>query len=724
MQKFISYCTILFFFSTVYIFSSPDSLSTEKYKLGIESLTKKDTAAAIHYFNQSIILYNDAPSHFELGKLKYSYKPAADIGTSFDHVYEAVDLDPANIEYRLYLAFLREERYYESRLNFLQRGYAISDYRDILNIDSTCAEAWANLGRLKAEDFWEFQKSETKLDTNKAVDPSERYAHGADVETEQFRIEYEYKKQDYGKLSYSGFVLEDFRQAEDALLNAVKFNPKLAEANLELAKLYYSVENYNSAINVLENAVKYDSTNKDYHLYLGLLYYSANQILKADREFSKAFSLMNKNEREDYIYNSVLMLIEQRFPYRLESLPGEQIRDIIKLFWQIYDPLYITDYNERIIEHYARMVYANVFLGSRKLKIPGWKTNRGEIALRYGIPPRVIRYRDDFQLGPKTEVWEYGDKSFAFTDQFKNNEYEFALEHRSQVPINTFEEIIKLRRENFQDYNPKFEGPAFSATKNFYQFRSPNNKTDVYVSYSINIADSNKINNLFNDGYHAGFFFYDKNYYKIFECRKSYYADSKEKSAVNILYSESLPDSGFISFELLRNKDKGVHTYKNKFTVRNFYGTAITLSDIVLAEQISTDTLQSYGITRKNVSILPNPENRFDPQKLPYLYYEVYNLTKDENNLTNFEQEITIESSEEKSGFESFLSSIGSLFGLGGSDKITLTSNYKTLETDPQVFLQIDMGEYDTGSYKITLLVKDNLTGKEATVSTQFNWEK
>ncbi|MEW6194233.1 MAG: GWxTD domain-containing protein [Bacteroidota bacterium] len=724
MQRTASYCIILLFIFSIKIFAVPDTLNTDKYKLGIESLVKKDTAAAVHYFNQSIILHNDAPSYFELGKLTFSYKPIADVGDAFDHVYEAVELDPQNIEYRLYLAFLREERYYDNRINFLQRGYAISDYQDILKMDSTCAGAWANLGRLKAEDFWEYQTSESKLDTNKAIDPTERYAHEGNIEAEQFRIEYEYKKQDYGLLSYSGFVMEDFLQAENSLIRAVKFNPVLASANLDLAKLYYSIKNYGFAITVLENAVKLDSTNKDYHLYLGLLYYTVNLITKSEKEFSKAFSLMNKKERDDYTYNSVLMMIEQRFPYKLESLPGEQVRDIIKLFWQIYDPLYITDRNERIVEHYARIVYANMFLGSRKLKIAGWQTNRGEVALRYGIPPHVIRYRDDIKLGPKTEVWEYGDKSFAFTDQFKNNEYEFALEHRSQVPINTFEEIKKLRKEKFQEYHPKFEGPSFNASKSFYQFRSEKNKTDLYVCYSINLQDSMQSDYYYNGGHSAGLFFFDKNYYKIFENKKSFPFEQKKNKIVNTLHSSAVPDSGFISFEVLRNNDNGVHAFKEKFTVKNYSGSTLMLSDIVLADQISPDSNFVNGFERKDISLLPNPANSFGTNNLPYLYYEVYNLKKGENNLTDFEQEITIETAEEKSGFEEFLSSVGSIFGLGGADKITLTSNYKTLETDPQIFLQIDMNEYEPGNYKITLLVKDNLGGTETTRTALFYWER
>ncbi len=719
-----SYCLLLFLILPKIIFSFADTLYTDKCKLGVETLAKKDTAAAVHYFNQSIILYNDAPSYFELGKLTYSYKPIADIGTAFDHVYEAVELDPQNIEYRLYLAFLREERYYDKRINFLQRSYAATDYQDILKMDSTCAAAWANLGRLKAEDFWEYQTSESKLDTNKAIDPTERYAHEGDVEAEQFRIEYEYKKQDYGLLSYSGFVLEDFLQAENSLIRAIKFNPALASSSLDLAKLYYSVKNFGFAITVLENAVKHDSTNKDYHLYLGLFYYSVNLITKSEKEFSKAFLLMNKKERDDYTYNSVLMMIEQRFPYKLESLPGEQVRDIIKLFWQIYDPLYITDQNERIVEHYVRMVYANMFLGSRKLEIAGWQTNRGEVALRYGIPPRVIRYRDDIQLGPKTEVWEYGDKSFAFTDQFKNNEYEFALEHRSQVPINTFEEIKKLRKEKFQEYHPKFEGHSFNASKNFYQFRSQKNKTDLYACYSINLQDSLQGDYYFNKGHRAGLFFFDKNYYKIFESKKSFPFEPGKNKIVKTLYSPALPDSGFISFEILRNNDMGVHALKEKFTIKNLSGGTLALSDIVLADRLSTDSNFVNGFERKDISLLPNPGNYFGTNNLPYLYYEVYNLKKGEDNLTNFEQEITIESAEEKSGFEEFLSSIGSLFGLGGADKITLTSNYQTFETDPQIFLQIDMGEYEPGNYKITLLVKDNFGGIETARTALFYWEK
>ena len=46
-------------------------------------------------------------------------------------------------------------------------------------------------------------------------------------------------------------------------------------------------------------------------------------------------------------------------------------------FWTSKDPRYLTPWNERKIEHYARLVYADLLYGSEGLELRGWDTERG-----------------------------------------------------------------------------------------------------------------------------------------------------------------------------------------------------------------------------------------------------------------------------------------------------------------------------------------------------------
>ena len=53
-------------------------------------------------------------------------------------------------------------------------------------------------------------------------------------------------------------------------------------------------------------------------------------------------------------------------------------------FWRKRDPLYLTAFSERRMEHYGRVAYANLRYGQRLKGIPGWQTDRGKAYIKFG----------------------------------------------------------------------------------------------------------------------------------------------------------------------------------------------------------------------------------------------------------------------------------------------------------------------------------------------------
>ena len=97
---------------------------------------------------------------------------------------------------------------------------------------------------------------------------------------------------------------------------------------------------------------------------------------------------------------------------------------------------------------------------------------------------------------------------------------------------------------------------------------------------------------------------------------------------------------------------------------------------------------------------------------------------KNEKGLTDFEQTITLKEKGE-SGF-----SIGKLVGSvlkfigaeGDEQQIGLTSKYQTQDNDSQIYLQLDMSNYDPRNYLLTVRIKDNITGKESEKDVNLIW--
>ena len=121
----------------------------------------------------------------------------------------------------------------------------------------------------------------------------------------------------------------------------------------------------------------------------------------------------------------------------------EERERFIEQFWTRRDPSPRTSYNEYKEEHYRRIQYSNEHYASG---IPGWKTDRGMIYIKYGEPDRIEAHptggymqRPTWEGGGFTshfpfETWEYRylegvgqDIEIEFVDNTQTGEYHITM---------------------------------------------------------------------------------------------------------------------------------------------------------------------------------------------------------------------------------------------------------------------------------------------------------
>jgi len=93
------------------------------------------------------------------------------------------------------------------------------------------------------------------------------------------------------------------------------------------------------------------------------------------------------------------------------------------------DPLLITAVNEREVEHRARFTYAQERFTIPKLDVQGWKSDRGQILIRYGFPKHILKNRAEMESGDvylPMLYWFYNDFEMVFSDDFMNGNYRFS----------------------------------------------------------------------------------------------------------------------------------------------------------------------------------------------------------------------------------------------------------------------------------------------------------
>jgi GWxTD domain-containing protein len=538
-----------------------------------------------------------------------------------------------------------------------------------------------------------------------------------------------------GIVAFGKFAGDAFKLAESCYRIEIKNNPNNPQPYLNLASIFEYNNEPERGIGYLIKLTQLIPVNKNGHLMLGLLYYRSSKPDSAYTEYQRAISLMSPKERVDFTYNSVKVLLEPYLKDKLNEIDPNSLKSIIDIFWKTRDPLNLTDYNERLLEHYSRVAYANLRFSVPELGIIGWKTDRGTVIIRYGIPPKIERIRPG--KGAKTEVWTYPDKTFAFTDEFRNGEYIYAVPGNSQYWDDTQQYVKDLEVTQPEEYHPEFNGPTFDIPFNYAQFKEfENNKlTDLYINYGIkpDEQENSKNNNNYNYKHTTGIFFFDNMFNKIAENKTNVNQISGENKIeitdsgfyyINTEELASPPDTGNLSFEIVRNSDNGVSTHHGKFRVRDFNLTSLQMSDVILAPKVERGTTVAGRINRKDYSILPNPTGIFSKDQDFYIYYEVYNLAKDEKGLTNFEQTITLKKKgEEGISIGKLVGSVMKFFGANNEEQqIGMTSNYQTRDKDNQVYLQLDMSDYEPDNYLLTVRIKDNITGKESEKDVNLFW--
>ncbi len=678
--------------------------SDELYKKGIEALNAKDTLRAELLFKESIRDNSDAPSYFELAKIYLNRNTFVSRNRAFENFQMAVWKDPNNIEYKYEYAKICKD---------FARFTAIDEYKKILMLDSTQIDAWVNLGAIKEQDYTEYDQS--YRDMGGILAPLQEYAD------------------------------EDLHEAERYYKNALAIDSSNYDATLRLSMLYEKAAQPEKGVPLLKKLINKNKGDQKIHLCLGLLYYKTSKIKESFGEYKKALTMMSPDERKDFTLNSVKFLLEPLFDDVMEKMNDEELENFIELYWKVSEPLYLTEYNERLLEHYSRVAYSNLHFSVPKMRIVGWRSNRGEVVLRYGEPLNRIRMRPqmgDKTVAMKTDVWNFKDFTLGFTDMAQSGNFVFSApaaekdKIASQFRGDTQTHMENLRRGFFTFYDPKFEGPKFDVPYNIVQLKNVDlrNHADILVSYALEAEDSMLAANSYNIDHDVGIFFFNKNYEELekkkkriekFDAVNDLLFTPNKKLLVNSIAIPMRTDSGFVAFEIKRRTDNGTSANRSKIKIKKFSNSRLDISDLVLASRVEFEKFSDHIINRRNVFIKPNPTNQFDKNHQPYLYYEIYNLAADSQGMTNFEQKIIVSEYKDEEGFsiESAFKSVLNVIGMGKEEgKISLTSNYKTPEKDPQIYFQLDLSKYPTGKYLVVVSVKDNLTGNVIEIKAVVDW--
>ncbi len=160
---------------------------------------------------------------------------------------------------------------------------------------------------------------------------------------------------------------------------AVAANPRHRDAQHALLLALYELQDHERFARVLRTAIVADSLDPWLPLWGATEAYARRDIARSERFVQAGLRLLPASERE------ALLSVARIVPPRMDATWNP---DNDSLYWRAADPLLLTDVNERLLAHVARVTYAVTKYNAPQMGMRGPDTNAGFMFVRYGRPWR------------------------------------------------------------------------------------------------------------------------------------------------------------------------------------------------------------------------------------------------------------------------------------------------------------------------------------------------
>jgi tetratricopeptide (TPR) repeat protein len=193
--------------------------------------------------------------------------------------------------------------------------------------------------------------------------------------------------------------LTDMRHGDrDAMIEnlqaAVRAHRGHRDAWQALLLAYYEMENAVTFRQTLLAGLAVDSLNPWFSLWGATEAFGRHDIGASERYFTRALELLSPAERAALLSPERILTpdMAERWQAEYDSL-----------YWRAADPLYLTETNERLLAHAARLTYAAAKYDVPLTGVPGMDTDAGFLLVRYGRPWRT--WMTGFGTGGRDLIW-------------------------------------------------------------------------------------------------------------------------------------------------------------------------------------------------------------------------------------------------------------------------------------------------------------------------------
>jgi len=257
-----------------------------------------------------------------------------------------------------------------------------------------------------------------------------------------------------------------FVRAKEELSRVRAVSPVYCDARKHLALCHHDLGCPDSSILILRE-VPPENLDAEALLILGMSLCSVDETRASDEVFSLALQAMDEGPRGRYTTVEQIASSEEMEVLAVAGPGGRP--GLMHGLWRSRDPNPGTEVNERLVEHLARVTFADIHFSVPNLGKAGSQTARGEMYIRYGRPrawasslfgrgltvdeglpikrlgspwsappsgsdeggiPGKTLSTIDRPMSPaeRTWTWHYEDFTVDFEDRFHNGDFTFPYE--------------------------------------------------------------------------------------------------------------------------------------------------------------------------------------------------------------------------------------------------------------------------------------------------------
>ena len=595
-------------------FADDSRTADECYRIAMEQLGHVSVEESVRALEAVLVLDgNYAPAYGEIAKLYMSLNTPLHRQSAEKMIRRAIRLERENVAYQLLLGDLMWAQ------GFLSN--AKRQYETVLAQEPGNARAAFGLGQYYSKDYM-------------------KYRNMIDVEGEALPVVLEWRH----------FASEYRERAIRNLRQSILRDPGFKDAYYQLGLVY--MEDMKSApvaagralVNVANSLLKEYPGDKDALLFVGLGYHTSGYLDYALGFYVRALDRMGVEER--MIIESVDVVADDEEQARVsnaDSLMNKKGARWVESpererFWLRQDPLLLTQHNERRMEHYRRVAYANLRFSKPRRGIAGCQTEMGRVYVKYGDPlGRTVTRPEVDQRGrtvqAHTELWAYEGFSFRFRNWNGLDGWHFDV---SSLVFPSGEWVLKRTPQRYVD---PYRQLKYSMPYQIAAFQDAG-KIRLEVAYAIS-KERLKMSNTGAVDLQDGLFLFDGDWKEV---SRAVYATQRledvgaDSVRGRYLLSKStlIVEPGYYNLvaEVQDRRTRSIGTFRKTYSFKA-QETSPAMSDLLLATSIEMD--DPFPTRRQDLKLVLNPLHTFYRTESIYIYFEIYGLTQDDFGRTNYE---------------------------------------------------------------------------------------